>query len=107
MDTAEQRRQRRLQRRREQYREHKDSETPDERERSLSRRRQGMQLVDNRVSSDLKFKYSGRVLSYSIIICIVCHTVKPDFVASVERERLQARCREATPERWRGDKRGS
>ena len=39
-------------------------------------------------------------MSYSIIICIVCHTVKPDFVASVERERLQARRRrEATPER--------
>jgi len=39
-------------------------------------------------------------LSYSIIICIVCHTVKPDFVASVEHERLQARrCREAAPER--------
>ena len=60
---------------------------------------EGMQLVDNRVS-DPKFKYSGWVLSYSIIICIVCHTVKPDFVASVEHERLQARrCREAAPER--------
>ena len=39
-------------------------------------------------------------MSYSIITFIVCHTVKPDFVASVERERLQARRRrEATPER--------
>jgi len=42
MDTAEQRRQRRLQQGREQYRERKDSETPDERERErrLSGRRQ-------------------------------------------------------------------
>ena len=39
-------------------------------------------------------------MSYSII-CIVCHTVKPDFVVSVEREGLQARRhREATPERY-------
>ena len=41
MDTAEaERRQRRLQRRRELYRERRDRETPDEGERRLSRRRQ-------------------------------------------------------------------
>ena len=39
-------------------------------------------------------------MSCSVIICIVCHTVKPDFVASVEHKRLQARRhRDATPER--------
>ena len=58
MDTAEQRRQRHLQRQRERYRERKDSETPDEREGRLLGADKGMQLVDNRVS-DPKFKYSG------------------------------------------------
>jgi len=59
MDTAEQRRQRCLQRRRERYRERKDSETPDERERGdFLGADKGMQLVDNRVSYP-KFKYSG------------------------------------------------
>jgi len=59
MDTAEQRRQRCLQRRRERYRERKDSETPDERESGdFLGAETGMQLVDNRVSSP-KFKDGG------------------------------------------------
>ena len=40
MDTAEQRRQRCLQRRKERYKECRDRETSDEREKRLSRRRQ-------------------------------------------------------------------